>query len=113
MITPSTRATMAVHFPVNTLIIISLPRNEALALPFTNTAYSLYLFPPASYCFLLKGGDFLIVSFFILSCLLYTSLLSDPDGPTAAYANSMPFPRHKYQLKHAACLYIHLEIVRV
>lgn len=42
--------------------------------------------------------------FFHPFCLLCTSLLPDPDGPTAAYANAAPFPQHKYQLKRAGCL---------
>lgn len=71
--------------------------------------------PKATTCFffLLKGGDFVINSFFFLSCPSCSSLTPDPDGPTAAYANGTPFQRHKCQLKRAACPHIHLEIVRV
>lgn len=61
----------------------------------------------------LKGGDFLIDRFSSSLVCSTPLFFSDPDGPTVAYANSAPFPRHKYQLKRVACLHIHLEIVRV
>lgn len=48
MITPSVRATVAVHFLISTLIIISLPRQQAVSrCPQT----AMLMFPPASYYF--------------------------------------------------------------
>lgn len=106
MIILSMRATMAVHLPISTLIIISLPQDK----PSTQTLHP----PPPTLAtlFFWKGYDFLLLSVFIPS-LLYPPLLSDPDVPTAAYANGAAFRRHKYQLKRAASPHIHLEIVRV
>lgn len=82
--------------------------------PSTSTAKSPHLIPLLPvFFFLLKGSDFLILPIFFPPLrLLCSSLLPDPDGPTAAYANGTPFPQHKYQLKRAGCLHTLLEIVR-
>lgn len=83
MITPSKTATTAVHFPVNTLIIISLLLNQ----PSANILYQLInpppALPPCPLFFILKGGDFLIVSPFqtFLVCsarLLFLTLTGRP-----------------------------------
>lgn len=94
MIRASTRATLAVHHSVDTLIIFSLPHSEPSAPPLL-----LSLTVAATTFFLLNGGDFVINSIFSSSC---SYLLPDPDGPTAAYANGAPFQRYKRQLQRVA-----------
>lgn len=107
MIKPSTRATMAVHHSVDTLIIISLPHSEPSA-PHPRPPTHLLPTDCGSH-HLLKGGDFVINSIFPSSC---SYLLPDPDAPTAAYANGAPFQRHKHQLQRGAFPpHIHLETV--
>lgn len=92
--------------PVNTPIIISLPPQRAVShCPPPALLTALHLFPPqlSPPFFGLKGGDFLIVRFCSDS-----SPLSDPDVPTAAYANGAPFSTTRVPIKACkpACIYI-------